>query len=104
MALNHHLVGNSVVLVGSCSVADPLTHEETPTDPTTVTFVRKEPDDTITTYVFGVDAEVTQLATGIFACTVTVTQAGQERWRYEGTGVCEAAAEHLFIVDASSVT
>ncbi len=103
MSLSHHLIGNAVVLVGSCDVVDPLTENQTPTDPTTVTFYRKEPDGTLVTYVFGVSPEVTHLATGIYACTVTPTLSGREKWRYETTGTCEAAAEHEFDVLPSSV-
>jgi hypothetical protein len=101
MALNHYLVGSKVVLIGSCATVDPLTANQTNTDPTSVTFIREEPDGTVTSYVRGVDAEVTHLAVGIDACTVSVTQHGREKWRYEAMGACEAAAEDVFQVDAS---
>lgn len=101
--LNHYLVGNKVVLIGSCAVVDPLTRVETPTDPTTVTFYRRTPDGVLTTYQLGVSPEVVHLADGIDACTVEVDQDGREEWRYETTGTCASAAEHDFIVDASSI-
>ena len=102
MALNHYLIGNSVVMIGSCSVVDPLTRAETPTDPTTVTFTRVKPDGSVTTYTTG-SPEFSHLAVGIDAVVVGVDQAGVEKWRYESTGTCEAAAEDLFQVNPSSV-
>lgn len=99
--LNHYLSGNSVVLVGSCAVVDPITGDQTNTNPATVTFIRETPDGVQTSYVLGVNPEVTSLAVGIAACVVTVTQSGREKWRYETTGACTAAAEDVFEVDGS---
>lgn len=90
------------MLIGSCSIVDPLTEEETPTSPTTVEFTRVQPDGTVTTYITG-DPEVTHLATGIDACTVVVDQDGVEKWRYVGFGACAAAAEDEFKVIPSVV-
>lgn len=104
MALHHYLVGNKVVLIGSCSVVDPLTQAETPTTPATVTFTRNV-NGTLTTYTTG-DPEVTNLAVGIDACTVTVTDTDEtlvEKWRYEAVGNCDAAAEDEFKVIPSVV-
>lgn len=102
-ALHHYLEGNQVTMVGSCDVVDPLTEVQTPTDPTTVTFYRLTPDGVLTTYIGGISPEVSNLGTGIDACRVTVTQPGREKWRYEGAGVCDAAAEREFEVLPSSV-
>ena len=103
MALNHYLIGNSVVMLGSCSLVDPLTGTETPTDSATVTFTRVLPDGTTLTYTTG-DPEVANLATGINACTVVLEQAGLEKWRYVAETGCDGAAEDDFKVDASHVT
>src|SRR6266404_4932695 len=103
MPLNHYLIGNKVVMVGSCALVDPLTEVPTLTNPTVVTFIRETPDGSLTTYVLGVSPEVTHLADGIDACTVPLSIAGREKWRYEGVGTCEAAAEDFFDVVASSV-
>lgn len=103
-SLNHYLVGSAVVMIGSCEVVNPLDPDDkTPTDPTTVTFYRRTPDGVLTTYELGVSPEVTHLATGIDACTVPVTQAGVEKWRYEADGACTAPAEDEFKVLPSSV-
>lgn len=102
MALNHYLIGNSVVMLGSCALVDPLTGDETPTSPALVTFIRVQADGTLSTYVTG-DPEVVTLADGIDACTVVMDQSGLEKWRYIGAGLCDGAAEDIFEVDPSSV-
>ena len=103
MALTHILIGNTLVMVGSCSVIDPITESETPTDPTSLTFIRELPDDTILTYADG-DPEVTHLAIGVNACTVVVEQAGRETWRLVTTGNCAGAGEAVVLVDPSAIT
>jgi hypothetical protein len=92
--LNHYLTGSRVVMVGTCAVPDPLSGEQTPTDPTTVTFERMINGDPPIIYTIG-DPEVTKLKTGVFACTVEVDTPGQERWRVEMTGACQAVAENV---------
>jgi hypothetical protein len=94
--VNHYLTGGRVVLVATCTVQD------TPTDPTTVTFTRQVNDQPPVSYIIG-SPEVVKLATGVFACTVEVTEPGRERWRFESTGACQAAAEDQFDVLASSL-
>lgn len=103
MSLGHYLVGNKVVMVGSCSTVDPITDVETPADSATVTFYRVLPNGVLITYVYGVAPEVAKLATGVYGCTVSVDQPGRESWRYQTTGDCEAAAEDAFDVIASGV-
>jgi len=97
MALNHYLVGSTVVMLGTCDVIDPLTEAKTPTNPTTVTFTREQQDGTVTIYMTGAP-EVVNLAPGIDACTVTVDVVGQEKWHYQGVGACAAVAEDAFDV------
>jgi hypothetical protein len=88
-------------MVGTCDVVNPLTNVKTPTDPTTITFIREEPDGTMTTYTEA-SPEVAQLATGVWSCTVTVDMAGREIWRFEGSGACIAVAEDAFTVTESA--
>lgn len=102
MALNHYLIGSVVVMVATCDVVDPLTDEKTRTDPSTVTFTREQPDGTMSVYTDG-DSEVTNLAVGVWGCTVTADMAGRERWRFQGTGACAAVSEDAFNVIESSL-
>lgn len=74
-----------------------------PIDPTTVTFKIKEPDNTVTTYVFGTDAELVKDATGLYHVDWPVTQSGAHNWRYESTGTGQAAEEAIFTARASKV-
>jgi hypothetical protein len=60
--------GVPVNLVERFYTIDPLTEIETLEDPTTVTFRVENPDDTVTSYIFGVDGNVTRLAQGVYLC------------------------------------
>lgn len=103
--LNHYLVGNQVVMLGSCGVLDPLNPDAdpTPTDATTVTYTRVDTAGAVHVYTTG-DPEVTHLATGVYACTVLVSPAaGREKWRFVSSGACAAAAEDEFDVLPSAV-
>jgi len=58
----------------------------TPTDPTAVYFRVRDPDDTLTTYTYGTDPEVTKLSTGVYECALGVpVDAGQ--YHYEAVGL-----------------
>lgn len=70
-------------------------------DPSTITFKLKQPDWTITTYVYGTDAELTKEATGRYAVFFTLTQAGEHSYRFTGTGTVKAAYESEFNVRRS---
>lgn len=63
------------------------------TDPTAVTFKMMEPDSTVTTYVYGVDAELVKSATGIYYVEWTADQAGRHLYRFVGTGTVAQAVE-----------
>ena len=57
------------------------------TDPTTVTvYIKGAGVATQTAYVFGVDAEVVQISTGIFELTYTPTEAGVFEYGWQGEG------------------
>lgn len=75
-----------------------------PTDPTTVTYKLQDPEGVTTTYVFGVDAEVTNPSVGVYlletpACTIPGT------WLYEivGTGAVVATGQGDFTILQSSI-
>ena len=58
----------------------------TPEDLPTIEFRIRAPDNTITTYVFGVDANVTKLDIGIYQCALGApAEAGQ--YHYEAVGL-----------------
>lgn len=66
--------------------------------PTAVVFKVKDPDGTITQKVYGTDVDVVRDATGKFHATVAPTKAGTWRYRFEGTGLVQAAEEGQFTV------
>lgn len=71
----------------------------TPTNPTTVTYVVKDPTGVETSYVFGVAPEVTNPSVGIFVLSLPPSsEPGQ--WFYEitGTGAVEASGTGEFTV------
>ncbi len=106
MALNHYLVGSTVVMLGTCDVVDPITQDKTPTSPSTVTFTRQQTatNGTVTTTTYTLASpEVVVLSPGIASCTVTTNVVGREIWSYVGTGVCAAVAEDAFNVQDTSL-
>ena len=60
------------------------------TDPTTLTFKMREPDGTVTTYVWETDAELVKDSTGNFHVDWLLAKVGKHYYRWIGTG---AAAE-----------
>ena len=72
-------------------------------DTTTVTFKITAPDGTTTTYVFGTDAEAVKESTGVYYVDWTITQSGEHRWKWTGTGNAAAAGESSFDVAQSQI-
>lgn len=76
----------------------------TPADPTTVTFRVRLPDDTLQTFVYGVDMNVTKLSTGIYELAYGIPpQPGEYYYDCVGTGAVEATLPGDFYVIGSSV-
>lgn len=70
-------------------------------DPTTVSCTLRDPSDNDTTYVYGTDAELVQVSSGIYRLTVPVDEAGRWYWRMFSTG-SQAAETGSFIVEQSA--
>lgn len=66
------------------------------TDPTTVRCKVKDPSGTITTYVYGTDAELVKESTGVYYVDVVTDEEREWRFRFEGTGTCTAVEESSF--------
>lgn len=69
------------------------------TDPTTVTFRVKPPSGTLVDYVYGTDANVAKVSTGVFRVDVDVDAAGTWYVRSIGTGTAEGVEEIAFYVE-----
>lgn len=69
-------------------------------DPTTVTFWVKDPAGTVTSYVYGTDAEATKSSTGVYVLTIELATAGKYRAGVTGDGAVDAAAQWRFSVNS----
>lgn len=63
------------------------------TDPTMVNFYMRSPLGVRVTYVYGVNAEVTNTATGVYHFDATPDKVGIWKYRFEGTGIVTAVDE-----------
>jgi len=72
-------------------------------DPTAVTFAIREPDDLVTTYVYGTDVELVRDSVGVYHVHWDIAQAGWHHWRFEGAGSVGVAEESRFQVRESLV-
>lgn len=99
MALpNVYDIGDTVKLQATIRRAS----DETPVDPTTVTFKMKEPDATTTIYVYGTHAEVVREGTGVYYVQWPIDQWGRHSYRFEATGNVRTAEETVFNVNKSA--
>lgn len=96
-AVNVYDIGDLVILKATFLV------DETPTDPTTVTFRLLRPDKTKVVYVYETDDELTSAETGIYEVQVPITKSGTWTYRFEGTGDAIAAEEASFNVRKSKI-
>jgi hypothetical protein len=74
-----------------------------PVDPAVLIFKFKTPGGTITTYTFGVDAQLVKDSTGTYHTDVDANAAGTWEYRYEGTGTGQAAGEAHFFIKAPAL-
>jgi hypothetical protein len=77
-----------------------FTVDDVNTDPTTITLKVKDPTGNKTTYTYAL-AEVTRSAAGIYYKDISIDEAGQWYYRWEGTGAVETAEENYFMVRES---
>ena len=68
------------------------------TDPSAISFKMLEPDGTVTTYVYSVDAELVKSSTGVYYVDYDPDQAGRHLYRFIGTGTVAQTVESEFWV------
>lgn len=73
----------------------------TAVDPAAVFFYAKAPDDTLTEYEYGVDAELVKESTGTYYVDIDANAPGAWFYRFKSTGSGQAADEHEFAVGVS---
>lgn len=88
-------VGDLLRSIGTWTDPD----DGTAIDPTTVAVTVVKPDGTSTTYVFGVDGEVTKTSAGIYKLLVDADQEGVWTVEWFSTGTGQAAeAKQAYVV------
>lgn len=103
--MGQYLVGNAVTLFEQFYDEDGQ-----PADPTSIFFYVRDPAGDVTTYEFGVDAEVVHInnpetgaTEGYYECRLGApAMSGLWPWRVVGEGNVEAANEYEFTILASS--
>lgn len=89
--MNTYVVGDLVQIKATFTNASGVL-----ANPTDVTAEVKNPDSSVTAL------SPSQISLGIFAATVSITQAGQYQYRFVGTGAVQAANEGSFFVNTSA--
>lgn len=73
-------------------------------DPDGVTFKLRDPSGTVTSYVYGTDADLVRMNTGDYYIDVTPNASGRWHWRWISTGSNKATAhEGTLVVQASAI-
>ena len=72
-------------------------------DPSAVTFTWKTPGASVTTYTYGVDAQLVKSSTGIYYVDLALNASGKWSYRFAGTGPGAASAENQLNVRESLV-
>lgn len=70
-------------------------------DPTTVTFRMRSPTGTLTTYVYGINAELVRMATGLYRVDLSLSEPGRWSYRWLSTGTGQAAKRDHVIINAA---
>lgn len=84
-------------------VSSEFTVSGTDTDPTTVTCYVKDPNNSLTTLVYGTDAALIKDATGKYHTDIMANIAGNWWYRFEAAGTVAAANEAEFVVSLSQI-
>lgn len=66
------------------------------TDPAAVTFKLRDPAGTLTTYVYGTDAQLVRDSAGAFHVDWPVAAAGRHFVKWDGDGAADVAAQTEF--------
>ena len=67
-------------------------------DPTTLSLITKTPSGIKTTYVYGEDAEVVKNSTGIYQMDLSLTESGEWKYDWIGTGTAAGSEGNSFPV------
>lgn len=79
-------------------ISSEFTISSVDTDPTTVTCRYKDPNNAVTTLVYGTDAALVKDAVGKYHVDIQANIAGNWWYRFEATGAVVAANEAEFVI------
>ena len=96
---NTYDVGDLITTTGTWTDTD-----DDPLDPTAVFFSFRDPSGNVTSYTYGVGAQITKTSTGIYTCNISIDKAGTWYYRWYATGTGQAAQEDYFLVWPQRVT
>lgn len=92
-------IGDGIRLQGSFS--ELITNS--PVDPSTISFITKDPAGTVTTFVMSVDAGVIRQDVGVYYFDWVVNTMGDHNWRMTGVGTGQTAKQDFFTVRSLNV-
>lgn len=92
-SLGHYYAGNIIRMVATFVSTDYVT----PADPSSVTFRLIYPDNSVTTYAYGVSS-VARAGTGAYYADVTGSIYGDHYYEARGTGGVQAVDEWHFAI------
>lgn len=84
-------------------VSSEFTVASADTDPTTVKCYYKDPNNLVTTLVYGTDNTLVRDATGKYHVDIPASTVGNWWYRFEATGSVVAANEAEFVVSLSQI-
>lgn len=95
----------STIYIGATARIDiTLTVDGVDTDPSALSLIVEDPAGAETTYVYGVGAVVTKLATGRYRGSIDCTSAGRWLYRWVSPGpTAKGAVQGAFDVEALNV-
>ena len=89
-------IGDLVTLTATFTVATVAT------DPTTISLVIEDPSANEVTYTYAL-GEITKSGTGIYTKNISIDEHGVWRYKFTGTGTCQAVEEGQFFVKQSRI-
>lgn len=98
MTINVYDVGDKVRLSAAFTDISAVAQ-----DPGGVEFKIRAPAGTVTSYVYGVGAEVVKDSTGNYHVDYLISAAGRYRYRFAGVTSGQAASERQFRADSSGL-
>lgn len=86
------IFGNGSIIRARVTYTDP--DSGAVVDPLAVSVVVRAPDGTLTTYIYGTDAELVKSSVGVYYVLITLAQVGTYKWKWTGTATEQAVVDY----------